>query len=83
MLCPLATTSTSLHRTAHSITWVHLGLADAMFTIPLYTVVLAALYQGGLLLLVAAMPVAFMVAVACLLIWLVLVKRYVNMLYKA
>lgn len=50
--------------------------ADAVFTIPLYTVVLAALYQGGLLLLIAAMPIAFMVAVAFLMTWLVLIKRY-------
>jgi hypothetical protein len=46
-----------------------------MFVIPLYGTVLAALYFGGLLLLVLVLPVAFIAAVACLLTWLLLVKR--------
>lgn len=47
-----------------------------MFLLPLYGVVLAAMYFGGLLLLVTVLPFAFIAAVSCLLIWLVLVKRY-------
>jgi hypothetical protein len=55
--------------------WALLPLTDAILLMPLWGGALLGMYTGGFLLLAAALPVSFIVAVGSLLLWLVLVKR--------